>query len=388
MGTILKTVRRAAMVLAGLLLLAVLLVIVTPQGRTAFRTLLFIPQVLPSFPVKPQEWVTGDPVRRQVEFPIAQGAAPADLYLPSGPGPHPAVLFFLGVAPPDRDESRVVALADGLARSGVVVMVPWLQSQLEHRISPEDVDSLVRGFQYLRGHESVDPDRVGVGGICTGASLVTIAAQDERIRDDVRFVNSFAGYYDAVDMVRAIGSRSRSYGEAVAPWTPDSLTLRVFTNQMIEGVTDPDERELLTRALVDKAEWSEDELESLSREGRAVYGILDGAPPNEVDSLIADLPQSTMELLAEISPSTRIGDLKARVLIMHDRGDRLVPSEESRRLADALGEDAGTYHTEFSFFQREIQVHVDESEGVGLLGFVGESFKLYMHMYNVLRELS
>ena len=87
------------------------------------------------------------------------------------------MLFFLGVVPPDRDESRVVALGDALARSGVVVMIPWLQSQIEHRISPEDVESLVRGFEHLRAHESVDPDRVGVGGICTGASLTAVAAR-------------------------------------------------------------------------------------------------------------------------------------------------------------------------------------------------------------------
>lgn len=73
---------------------------------------------------------------------------------------------------------------------------------------------------------------------------------------------------------------------------------------------------------------------------------------------------------------------------MHDRADRLVPSEESRRLAEALRENGGVYHTEFSLFQREIQVHVDEGEGVGPLGFVREASKFFMHMYNVMREAS
>jgi hypothetical protein len=77
---------------------------------------------------------------------------------------------------------------------------------------------------------------------------------------------------------------------------------------------------------------------------------------------------------------------------MHDRGDRLVPSEESRRLAEALGKALGdkddTYFTEFSFFQREIQVHADQGAGVGLFGFVKEAFKLSLYMYNILREAS
>ena len=383
-----RIVRRTLLALLVLFLVLVIVTAVTPQGRTAFQTLLFIPQVLPSFPIKPQEWVTGDPVRHDIEFPLAQGVASADIYVPSGSGKHPAVLFFLGVVPPDRDESRIVGLAEGLARAGIVVMIPWLDSQTQNRISPQDVDSLVRAFEYLRAHESVDPDRVGMGGICTGASLTTIAAQDERIRDDVRFVNFFAGYYDAVDLVRAIGSRSRFYGDTVAPWKPDNLTLRVFTNHMVEGVNDADDQGLLTRIFIDQTTWTEDELESLSTEGRAVYKLLKGVSRDEVDALIDQLSPGTMEFLAAISPSSQLDRLKARVLIMHDRADKLVPSEESRRFADALGDGADTYHTEFSFFQKGIQVHVDESEGVGLLGFVTEAFKLYLHMYNVLRELS
>ena len=107
-----------------------------------------------------------------------------------------------------------------------------------------------------------------------------------------------------------------------------------------------------------------------------------------MDALIAQLSPETMEFLETISPSSHLDGLKARMLIMHDRADKLVPSEESRRLAEALGEENDPYHTEFSFFQKAIQVHVDESEGVGLLGFVTEAFKFYLHMYNVLRELS
>ena len=75
------------------------------------------------------------------------------------------------------------------------------------------------------------------------------------------------------------------------------------------------------------------------------------------------------------------------MLIMHDRADRLVPSEESRRLADALGDDAGTYFTEFSLFQSQIRVHVDNSDSIGPLEYVREAFKLYMHMYNILRDV-
>jgi fermentation-respiration switch protein FrsA (DUF1100 family) len=291
------------------------------------------------------------------------------------------------VVPGGRYDPRIVALGEGLARSGMVVMIPWSTTQIEQRIDPDDVDVLVRAFQYLQTLDSVDLDRVGMGGICVGASLATVAAQDERVRDQVRFVNSFAGYYDASDLAKAIGSRSRFSKDYVAPWNPDSLTRRVFGHHLIDGVTQTADHELLTRLFEEGEPEAADDFSSLSTDAQAVYRLLKGVDPEEVDAVMAGLSPKTIEFFRAISPSTGIDRLEARMLIMHDRADRLVPSEESRRLADALGDDAGTYFTEFSLFQSQIRVHVDNSDSIGPLEYVREAFKLYMHMYNILRDV-
>ena len=68
---------------------------------------------------------------------------------------------------------------------------------------------------------------------------------------------------------------------------------------------------------------------------------------------------------------------------MYDREDDLVSSEESRRLAAALADRGGVYHTEFSLFQ-----HVDPTRSVSLPVYAKELLKLYLHMYHVLKELS
>ena len=132
---------------------------------------------------------------------------------------YPGVGTFVLIRPAQTFYERI-NLAEGLARSGIVVMIPWLETQNRNRIAIEDIDSLVRAFQRLRALDSVDPERVGMGGICTGTSMVTVAAQDERIRDHVKFINFFAGYYDAVDLVKAIGSRSRFYDGELRTWRP------------------------------------------------------------------------------------------------------------------------------------------------------------------------
>ena len=389
MGLVRRWLSRALKVAAALVAVLVVLLAVTPQGHAAVRTALFVPQVLPAIPFKPQEWVTRDPVWQTVQFPTANGHGSADLVTPGGGDEHSAVLFFLGVVvKPPREDKRVVALAEGLARAGMVVMIPWSETQLQQRIVVQDIDDLVWAFQYLSGLDAVDPDRVGMGGICTGASMATVAAQDDRIRHDVRFVNFFAGYYDALDFTRAIGSRSRFYGDYVAPWETDSLTYRVFRNHLIDGVSAEADRALLHRIFVNEELVTEAEVGALTSEATAVYKLLNGAPYEEVDGLVSQLSPETTEFLRRISPSTNIDKLEARMLIMHDRADRLVPPEESRRFAEAVSDDRSTYYTEFSFFQEQIQVHVDDGGGVGPLDYFKEAFKLYMHMYNIMREVS
>lgn len=381
---IIRWLKRLTLGLIAVLLLVALLTTVTPQGRTAVRTALFLPQILPGFPIKPQEWFGGDPSRREVSFPLASGKGVADLYTPSGEGKHSALLLFLGVNPAGRDDPRIVGLAEGLARAGSVVMIPWSDTMTQRRIDPQEIDNLVWAFQYLVGLEEVDANKAGMGGFCVGASLSVVAAQDPRIRDQVRFINFFGGYYDARDLVLAVVSSSRFSDGLQEPWKPDRLPVEVVRTHLIEGVQDDYERSLLHRVFVLRdATLDAAVVDAMSTESRAVFEMLSGTSLSRATELMEMLPVSTLASLETISPSTRIGDLKARILIMHDREDDLVPSEESRRLAAALGDSSRVYHTEFSLFQ-----HLDPTRPVSPPVYARELFKLFLHMYNVLRELS
>ena len=53
------------------LVLLLLFILATPQGRTGFNTVLFVMQVL-DLPIKPQSWVTAEPLRHRVERRIGQ----------------------------------------------------------------------------------------------------------------------------------------------------------------------------------------------------------------------------------------------------------------------------------------------------------------------------
>jgi acetyl esterase/lipase len=355
----------------------------TPQGRALFHTALFVTQVL-NVSWKPQSWFTGKPTRLEVSYPQAQGQGVADLYrIPDGRH-RAAVLIFLGANAAGRDDPDVVNLGSALARAGFVAMFHWSHTMaLQHNIDPNEIENLVWAFQYLSRLEGVDRERVGMGGFCVGASFALVAAADPRISGDVTFVNAFGPYYDARDLLLQVSSRSRLYQGQAEPWEPDLLTLRVFANELIEALDNPVDRAILGRIFLENQAVPAEEVALLSPAAQGVHRLLIGTELDEAKDLYLALPAQFRRDMARISPSAHMAQLKARTSIMHDRDDRLVPAAESRRLADALKTRRDFRYTEVLAFE-----HVRPASGGGLWTAIGEGYKLFRHMYGIIRVSS
>ena len=353
----------------------------TPQGRAGFHTVLFVLQVL-ELPIQPQPWFTKEPVRREVTYPQAGGTGVADIYRIPDNRERAAVLLFLGANAAGRDDEDVVNLGNALARAGFVAMFHWSPTMaLQYNIDPSEIENLVWAFQYLGEREFVDRHRVGIGGFCVGASFALVAAADPRIRDDVSFINAFGPYYDARDLLLQVASRSRHYQGQREPWDPDRLTLKVLGNELIETLADARERDLMHRLYVEGQDVPPRELEGLFGPALRVRRLLDGTTPQEAQELYRELPADFRESMSRISPSTYVGSLKARLMILHDRDDELVPAAESRRLAEALEQRGDFRYTELLAFD-----HVRPTSGGGLWELAKEGFKLSRHMYGLVRE--
>ena len=360
-------------------LLVTLFVALTPQGRAGFHTSLFVLQMLDA-PVKPQPWFTDDALRQEVHYVTPDGTVAADIYrLPDG-RPRAAVLLFLGANETGRDDERAVNLGHALARAGYVVMIHWSPKMgLHANIEPDEPEKLVWAFQYLEERGYVDRDRVGLGGFCVGASLALVAAADPRIRDRVHFVNAFGPYFDAESLLLQAASRSVVHEGEGDTWEPDTLTLRVLANELIETLDDSSEIEMLKRHYLKDQVTTPVELTALSPSGRTVARLLNGVEPHEAEALYSALPTTFHEDLIRISPSSHVGELRARLLVMHDRDDRLVPVSESRRLVKAARERTDVRYTEFLAFD-----HVVPGPG-GVFTRLGQGLRLYRHMYEIIR---
>ncbi len=197
----------------------------------------------------------------------------------------------------------------------------------------------------------------------------------------MRFVNAFGPYYDARELLLQVGSRSRHFQGQREPWNPDSLTLRVLANELIETLADSRERDLMHRLYVERQDVPRSELQGFSDPALRVRRLLDGTTPQEAQELYRELPADFRENMSRISPSAYLGSLKARVMILHDRDDPLVPAAESRRLAEALEQRGDLRYTEVLAFE-----HVRPTSGGGFWELAKEGFKLSRHMYGLVRE--
>ena len=372
-------IKRGGQVKLLLLVLFIIFLGATHQGRASVKAAMFIPHVFDA-PIKPLEWFTPSPIRERVSFPIPTGAAIGDVYRPPGEGPFAAVVLFLGVNPAGADDARVIRLGEALARSNMATMFYWSPIMADGRMVPEDIQNLVAAFEYLSSQDFVDPNRVGIGGFCVGASYSIMAAAQEPIRDKVVFVNAFGPYFNMPDLLTSIASQTRSYGNLVQPWQPDKLTREVFVTHMTEDLPD-DERLLLQQAFNVGSPIPDDITKNLSDEGAAVYALLKGVPREQVEAYRARMPAETLERGDRISPSQYIHDLKAQLLIMHDREDDLVPSFESRRLSDALADRDNVRYTEFGLFD-----HVTPEIRLGPLDTTRELSKLFLHLHGILMQ--
>ena len=178
-------------------------------------------------------------------------------------------------------------------------------------------------------------------------------------------------------------SETRFSDQARLPWKPDNLTRKLIVTHLLEGLDESD-RSILERIQIEGS-WDENQFNRLTGHGQAVLTLISKPTYEEAVFSLQGLSERTRKFLEKVSPSTNISSLKARVLLMHDYHDRLVPSEESMRFAREMrGLSGRVYHTEFQLFQNAVQVHMDEESSMGIFGFTKEAFKLYRHMYRIM----
>lgn len=372
------------LVLAVVLVLPVALVacaLTVPASAGAVRTARLLPAFFAGLPVDPSGWLAGPIVHETAMLAGDPNGATLHVWRPAS-GRHPALIVSLGVDPAPPDDPRVVRLFRGIAHAGIVAVLVESSALDQDRLSPAAPDLIVRGFEQTAARPDVEDGHIGLVGFSVGAALVELAAADPRIRDQVAVVEAFGGYARLTDIAAAATTDSVCYREACHPWRPDPTTLFVMRKDLIDGVPSAADRDALTHALLDGDAPLPDPA-TLTDAGRAVLALLTNTDRRRVDGLLAALPEGERDELEALSPLPVLGEIRAPVFLMHDRGDHLVPYVESRRTRDALvAAGHPPYFSEFDIFR-----HVEPGHTGSPHILARDGVRLLLHVYWLLRRL-
>jgi hypothetical protein len=260
----------------------------------------------------------------------------------------------------------------------VVVAVPESSTLVAGEVVPQEVEAITIAFERLLGEPDVDQSKAGIVGFSVGGSLSIVAATQPRIRDRVRFVNTLGSYYDAATLLVDVASATQQGGNVEEPWSPDQLPREVLIAQVIDSLPLVDEREAL-RARVNENRPIPPDVE-LSDPAEIVLELLDKPTRWEARELVTQLPASVQQRLRLISPSTFIDDLRAKLYLMHDTGDRYVPYSHLDPLMRAAPK-RGQITTLSSF------AHVTPNASADPRTVLSDAGRLFLHVREVLSEV-
>jgi predicted esterase len=355
---------------------AVLLFVFWAQVVAAVKVVLLIAQEFPQIPVKPLNYISREPRVEPVEFGPENDRISGKLILPQGDKKRAAIILAMGVKTDEEGERLLLDISKTLGRLGYIVLWPTSERLNKRERRLEEPRVFVESFKYLQNHALVKKERISYFGISVGASIALAAAQDEQINDEVHAFISFGGYYRLVDYLAAVATKKIIIDEQLIPWEPNKGTVKGIKEAAID-FADENEKEVLRKALLEGEALRAEEKLALSEKANFFLRIFELETPKRLEELLEKLDDESLRKIKRFSPDEKIEHFKARMFILHDKGDSAVPYVESRKLHQALkGKAESTYH-ESTLFD-----HV-RPEG----GFSLETLKELLGLFRFLQQV-
>jgi dienelactone hydrolase len=286
---------------------------------------------------KPTLWQ--DVTARPSEYPMRWQDGEGDLYEPGGET-RAAMVLVPGAAVLDRDEPRLKALARSFARAGFVVLVPELPEVRRLALSRADADRIASALQQLNRWRPAEP--LGVAAVSYAVAPAVIAVLQERLVGKVDFVVGIGGYRDAEAAIAFVTAGTfRPLGEAREfHVTPNNYGRWAFLLANAGRLDDPNDAALLQAIAQARFRDPGADLAPLAAklgpDGRAVLALVENRDPDAVTRLIGGLPQRVRREIDGLNLALYdLSKLRGDLILVHGRGDPLVPYSESQALAAA-----------------------------------------------------
>jgi pimeloyl-ACP methyl ester carboxylesterase len=328
-------------ILFALLLGAVLVTaLLWPRLRQGYESLMILLDLV-GRPVPTALDFRAEVSRRAITYKIADRQYQADLYQPDGPA-LAGIVFIPGAAQGGKDDPRVVAFAEMLARSRFAVLAPDVVALRGLKLLPESARDVVDALNYILSREELVPNgRLGVLTTSVGIGPTVLALLDSPISERVRFVVSVGGYFDlprtltylttghytahGVSMQRA----PRDYGKWVYAISNAALLKnggerKAFTELAFRKLEDP-------KARVDNL------LAALGPEGRKIYDFITNTDPARSRELLDRFSPALHDDIVRLNLAAHdLSAIRSRFILVHGKDDDLIPYGESISMSKAL----------------------------------------------------
>lgn len=268
----------------------------------------------------------------------------ADLYQPGGT-PLAGIVLIPGVAQHGKDDARLVAFANTLARSRFIVLVPDIPNLRDLKVRAEDSRAITDAFTYLISRpEFPAQGQAGIAAMSYAVGPAILAALEPKVRERVNFILSVGGYYDVEQVITFF---TTGYFRNKNEWQflePNEYGKWIFVMSNVKHLTDPIDKKsfikIAQRKMKNPDVAIDDLVTDLTADASSILTLLENKDPEHVSKLIADLPISIRAELDELNLSNKdLTQLKARLILLHGTDDNIIPYTESIALTSAVMEN-------------------------------------------------
>jgi fermentation-respiration switch protein FrsA (DUF1100 family) len=221
-----------------------------------------------------------------------------------------------------------------------------------YRMRSGDVREVADAFVWLASRPALaPPGHIGIAGFSYAAGPVLLAALQPDIRDRVRFVFAVSGYYSLENIVTYL---TTAYYPVIEPAGTTTLKRsRLQPHPYSEAAFIRSNLDLLERAVDrgffrdyaayvfgDRVDQGEPVPPQLAPDAQAFYDLVTNPLPARVPRLLSKLSPRMRTELQGLNPAAHnLSQLRADVILLHGRGDAMIPYTESIALAAALPEN-------------------------------------------------
>jgi|GEM_PF-3720141 len=362
-----------------ILIFALSIFLLTPWGRVFVKTSLLLSEILPGSPIHPLNLVTKEPIKEEVEITSGAGKVKTDIYRPNDLKRHPTAIFVVaGINPEDKS---VVVYTKSLARLGLIIAVPKIDDLVKGDLKYQSVENLVDTFGFLKAKDFVNSQRIGFFGICAGGTFSLLAGENSKISKDVDFVVTVSPYYDFYSGLFSIFTHRINEDGKSYSWNTHQQVTSSVQKLLINSLENEKEKRIVNKLL--EGDVSQEEIQSLSSDGRAIFDFLSNSNPQKFDQLWNKLPKNLKEnIFPALSPKVQINNLSAKVFILSDGKDTYIPHTESWALAKDLSSDRK------DFVELDILEHAQLTKRLPRITTVKQIIELYGFVYRIFLRIS